>query len=113
MPVESKEPAAIDVRQLVRSLGLQGAKAGLLQSKVATTEVLTGLAKSMGLSPTKSASRQQIVDDIVRFANRRIDKPVDELYLMSRDELIGYFERVEPTSEELLDLLRCLDLNPR
>ena len=113
MSIESKESPSLDARELVRLLGPQGAKAGLLQSKLVTVEVLTGLARSMGLSPTKSAYRQQLVDEIVKLANKRIDKPIDELYLMGQDQLVAYFERVEPTSEELLDLLRCLELNPR
>ncbi|MDP2899288.1 MAG: hypothetical protein Q8Q12_22355 [bacterium] len=113
MSIESKDTPTIDPRELVRWLGPQGAKAGLLQSKLVTVEVLMGLAKSMGIAPTKSASRQHLVDDIVKLASQRIDKTIDELYLMSKEELIAYFERLEPSSEELLDLLRSLELTPR
>ncbi len=113
MSSESTELSSLNVRELVRWLGPQGAKAGLLQSKLVTVELLTALATSMGLSLAKSATRQQLADEIVRVANKRIDKPVEELYQMSEDDLKTYFQRVEPTSEELLDLLRGLDLKPR
>jgi hypothetical protein len=113
MSTELTESTPIDARQLVRWLGPQGAKAGLVQSKLVTVDVLTALAKSMGITPQRSASRQQLAEEIVKLASKRIDKPIDDLYGMSKEELITYFARIEPTSEELLDLLRCLDLKPR
>jgi hypothetical protein len=113
MHSERIEITPINVRELVRWLGPQGAKAGLVQSKLLTVDVLALLAKSMGLSPSKSASRQQLAEEIVKLANRRIEKSLDELFSLSKEELLEYFLRVEPTSEELLDLLRSLDLNPK
>ncbi|MBY0506478.1 MAG: hypothetical protein K2X03_21345 [Bryobacteraceae bacterium] len=103
----------IDPRVLVRWLGPQGAKAGLTQSKAVTVEILTELASSMGITLAKSASRQQLAEEIVKVAGRRIDKSIDELYAMSEKDLLEYFGRVEPTSEEILDVLRSLDLTPR
>ena len=113
MSLEPKDLPSIDVRQLVRWLGAPGAKAGLLQSKLFSVEELVGLARSLGIGLSKSASRPQLVDEIVKLASRRIDKPIEELYGMDRDELVKYFEGVEATSEELLDLIRSLDLKPR
>ncbi len=121
MSIDAKEPSRaentetppLEVRTLVRWLGSHGAKAGLLQSKTLTVDSLQHLAKTLGASPNKSSSRQQLVEEIIRIASRRIDKTIDELYGMEMGELIAYFERVEPTSEELLDVLRTLELTPR
>jgi hypothetical protein len=84
-----------------------------LQSKVVTVELLVGLAKSLGATPAKCSSRQQLAEEIIKLPSRRIDKTLDELYRMGKDELIAYCEQVEPSSEELLDILRALELTPR
>lgn len=106
------EHPRIDVRLLVQWLGTTGAKAGLMQSEVCSSEILNMIAKSLGASSDKR-TRPQVIEEIVKAANRRIDKSLNELYQMSRSELLAYFQQKEPTSEELLDLLRGLDLNPK
>jgi len=110
---ETSATSAIDVRMLVRWLGSHGAKAGLLQSKECTTEVLHQIAKNLGVEVEKNPNRQRLVDEIVRVASRRIDKSLDELYTMSQAELTEYFNRVDARAEELLELLQKLDLSPR
>jgi hypothetical protein len=113
MSVENKETTQIDPRLLVQWLGTIGAKAALMQSKHCTIEVLLTLAKSLGLTPAKATARPRLVDEIVKAASKRIDIPIEELYQMSIEDLLTYFQRIEPTSEELLDLLRTLELNPK
>jgi hypothetical protein len=110
---EAKTSEEIDIRLLVRWLGTQGAKAGLLMSKTCTSEILHHISKNLGLEVEKGAARQRMVDDIIRVASRRIDKSIDELYSMSQPELVDYFERVGATADELLEMLQKLDLNPR
>lgn len=103
----------IDVRLLVRWLGPEGARAGLEKSKTCTVEVLRRLAEALGVpTPGKSMNRQQLIDDIVRIANRRIDKPLADLVRLQEDELVDYFERVDPDREELLELLKGIDAAP-
>lgn len=102
----------IDVRLLTRWLGTQGVKAGLKESKYITVETLGRLAKGLGIEHGKKATRQELIDEIVRVASKRIDKSVDELYRMEQDEIIGYFDDIGVESEELLDLLKQLDLDP-
>lgn len=111
MSVE-EEYAKIDVRILVRWLGVDGARAGLEKSKQNTTEVLLKLGERMGLRLPKSGTRQQMIAEIVRQANKRIDKSLDDLVRMGRDELIGYLEKLDPGREELLDLLKEIDATP-
>jgi len=102
----------LDVRLLARWLGVQGIKAGLKESRYITVETLGRLAKDLEIEPGKRATRQELIDEIARVANKRIDKSVDELYGMERDEIIRYFDEIGVESEELLDLLRQLDLDP-
>jgi len=96
----------VDVRLLTRWLGAQGAKAGLKKSKRITVEILGRLAKGFGIEPGKKATRQQLIDEIMRVANKRIDKSVDELYQMEQDEIIRYFDDIGVEPEELLDFLK-------
>lgn len=112
MSIEPKNSGKIDARLLLRWLGIEGAKAGLQQSRLCTVDVLSELAKSLGITVSKSATRTQLVDEIVKLANRRIDKPVDELYRMNREELVRYFEQVEASAEELLELLKEQNVSP-
>jgi len=102
----------IDVRLLARWLGAQSVKAGLKESKNITVETLGRLAKGLGIEFGKKATRQELIDKIVRVARKRIDTSVDELYRMEQDEIVGYFDDIGVESEELLDFLKQLDLDP-
>lgn len=102
----------LDVRLLTRWLGTAGAKAGLLESRQWTVEALAEIARSLGIEAAKRATRQELIEDIVRVASRRIDKSIDDLFDMERDELVRYFDENEVETEELLDLLENLDLRP-
>lgn len=102
----------IDIRLLVHWLGVQGAKAGLKGSRSITVEILNRLAKELRIELSKRATRQELIDEIVRVASKRIDKSVDDLYQMQQDEIIHYFDDIGVESGELLDLLKQLDLKP-
>jgi len=106
------ENEKIDVRILVRWLGVEGARAGLEKSKQHTTEVLWKIGDQLGLKLPKSGARQQMIAEIVRHANKRIERPVDDLIRMSKEELVEYLEVRDPGREELLDLLREIDATP-
>lgn len=103
----------IDVRRLVRWLGMDGARAGLLQSRRITLDSLRKMAEPLGLNFPEKATRQQVIDELLKVASRRIDKSIDELFSMDQDALLAYFERVEVEPAELLDILRELNLSPR
>jgi len=103
----------IDGRAIVRWLGVEGARAGLEASRALTNDALRRLAEKIGCPPLpKSATRAQIIDDLIRQANRRIDKPLDELLKMTEPEIVGYLERVNPAREEMLDLLSKMKTAP-
>ena len=103
----------IDVRALTRWLGPEGARAGLEKSKTCTVDVLRRIAEKLGApAQPKGASKQQLIEDIIRIANRRIDRPLSELVKLREEELVAYFEKVDPDREELLDLLKEIDAAP-
>jgi hypothetical protein len=102
----------IDVRLLVRWLGSDGAKAALIASRRCPVKVLRGMAEGLGCVLTKEMSRQQLIAEIIEVASKRIDKPLEVLYQMSREELIAYFTEREVESKELMELLKELDVQP-
>jgi hypothetical protein len=101
-----------DVRLLVRWLGTDGAKAGLAQSKVWTVDLLREAAAQLSVKVPEKSSRQQLIDEIVRVASKRIDKKLDDLFAMSHDDLIRYFEERQVERAEILDLLKEMNLAP-
>jgi hypothetical protein len=103
----------IDPRKLVRWLGTDGTRAGLMQSKRLTIDVLRHIAESLDIKLPEKATRQQWIDEIVKIASRRIDKPIHDLFEMDEKSLLDYFERVEVEPAEILDILKELDVSPR
>jgi hypothetical protein len=112
MPTET-DNLALELRHLAKYLGPEGAKAGLMQSRLWTVTELKRAAESFGIKTSEKATRQQLIEEIVRIASRRIEKRVEELYKMNFEELAAYFEQIEVSPAELLDLLKELDLTPR
>lgn len=110
MPMNEESP---NIRLLVRWLGVHGAKLGLMESKLWTVDLLKKAASDVGLHLPEKMPRKEIVDAVVRAANKRINKPLDDLYKMDADELARYLESVGVEPDELLDLLKELDLSPR
>lgn len=102
-----------DVRQLVRWLGVEGARAGLLQSKRMTIDSLRKMAEALKIDLPDKLTRQQLIDELLKVASRRIDKSIDELFSMEQETLLDYFERIEVEPAEILDILKELDLTPR
>lgn len=102
----------VDVRLLVEWLGSEGTKAGLTTSRRCSVKVLRLIAEGMGCAIRKDMNRQQIIDEIVDVASRRVDKPLDSLFKMSQQELVDYFTGIEVEPKELLELLKRLDIEP-
>lgn len=101
-----------DPRQLVDWLGRAGTRAGLSASKRCTIPVLKELAERLGLDVDTRAKRPDLIDQIVREAGKRVDKSLNEMFDMSRDELLMYFEDVGVEADELLEILKELNLEP-
>jgi hypothetical protein len=102
----------IDVQLLVDWLGAQGAKAALRESKKCSLQTLTDIASRSGIELGKKATRKELIDEIIRVASQRIHKPLQELYQMDAAQLVEYFESVEAEPQELLELVKQLELDP-
>lgn len=102
----------IDVRLLVRWLGSEGVKAALTISRRCSVKVLRTIAEGLGCILPKEMNRQQLIAEIIEVASKRIDKSLEALFLLSRDELVEYFTQIGVESKELLELLKELDIQP-
>ncbi|MBI2917657.1 MAG: hypothetical protein HYY01_06640 [Chloroflexi bacterium] len=102
-----------DVKTLVAMVGREGAIAALDSSKRINTQELAQTASSLGVKATTKDTKSKIAAQIVKEVDRRIAKSLDELKAMSKDEIIQYFDQVECDEEEVVDLLRDIDLKSR
>jgi len=60
---------------------------------------------SLGIKFSEKITRKELVEEIVKTAN-------DELYTMDSDQMKDYFEKAGAETEELLELLKELNLPP-
>ncbi len=103
----------IDVRAITRWLGVDGARAGLEACRPLTIELLRQIAERIGCTlASKSATRSQLIEELVRYANRRIEKPLSVLLAMKEEEIVDYLEKASPDREELLELLKEMKVAP-
>lgn len=101
-----------DVAVLTEWLGPEGALAGLDRSVLTNSELMM-LARANNLSVDSKTPRKQIAVELVMGRLNRIDKSVDQLLEMSRDELQRYFSDRLVSSRELKELLEGLDIAPK
>jgi len=102
----------IDIKVLVGWLGRGGAISGLEKSRKLTIDDLRAMAVDAGIETTSKLKRSEIINLLVKEAAKRINKTLDDLYEMNREELIAYFEDVEVEAPELVDLLKTIDITP-
>ena len=84
-----------------------------MESKHWTVEALKNAAVTLELKLPDKVTRKELIEEIVRVANKRILKPLDELYAMDFEQLKAYLDSTEAETEELLELLKDLNLIPR
>lgn len=102
----------IDARLLVKWLGCEAAKAALVNSSRCTVKILRAMAEGLHCTLTKEMTRQQLVDSIMTVAGKRIDRPLHVLFQMSEQELVKYFTQIEVEEQELLELVKELEIQP-
>lgn len=102
-----------DIRTLVGIVGRQGACAALSRSDKISAEELFKTAESLGISLPKRTQKSEVAVAIVKHVDRRIDKSLDELKEMSGPEILQYFRDVDPGTEEIVELLRSIDIKNR
>ena len=102
-----------DLKTLTSIVGREGAIAALASSKTVSQDDLIELCKALGL-PTKSKdSRSKVAQLLIRHIDRRIDKDLDVLKKMSKEQLLEYFDTVQCDPGELIDLLKSIDIESR
>ncbi len=100
-----------DIKTLIDWLGYEGAKAGLDFCNLSVSE-LKNMAEAQGIRVTSKARRTVVVEQLMLLADQKINKTLDELFAMSSNELMDYFERTRPSRTELLRFLEKLDFHP-
>jgi hypothetical protein len=84
-----------------------------MESEFWTVDALKDAAGGLGVRFADKATRKEMIEEIVRVANRRIQKPLEELYTMGFEQLRNYLDSAGAEPEELLELLKDLNLKPR
>ncbi len=85
----------------------------MTESKLWNVEDLKIVATRLGVKFPDKATRKEMIGEIVRVANKRIQKPLEELYTMDYEQLKTYLDSIGAEPEELLELLKDLNLTPR
>lgn len=102
----------IDVSTLTEWLGPEGAVAGLDRSDLTNSELMM-LARTNEVQVDSKMPRRQITIELVMGRLDRIDRPVEQLLEMSKDELLGYFSDRLVSGHELRKLLEGLGIAPK
>lgn len=99
-----------DVSKLVSIVGRSGAVHALIRSDVVKIEELRELAMNLGLEMIAKTSKKDLAGKIVRRVDRRITKSVEELEVLSRDEILAYLDRTNCDADDLKDLLEWANI---
>ena len=105
--------ASADIRTLVKIVGRHGACAALSHSHKIRAQELFETADRLGISLPKRTSKAKMAVAIVRHVDRRVGRSLEELKQLSRSEILQYFNEVEPDTEEIVDILRSVDIDIR
>ena len=101
----------INIQKLIEWLGPDGAIAGLERSDITVSE-LREIAIHHGFVAERKLKRTDIIIDLVNRNSTRIDKTVDELLGMNREDIRDYFRDRKVSRTELLSLLSQFDIRP-
>ena len=101
------------IKTLVEIVGRKEAQLALSRSGKIRAEELSKIAESLGIDLPRRTPKAEVAVAIVRHVDRRIDKSLDELKQLSAPEILQYFSDVDPDAEEVIDLLRSIDIENR
>ena len=102
-----------DIKKIIDVVGREGAVFALEKSKKLNTEDLFDIARSIGLNPKSKDSKKNLSTQIIQAVDKRIDKSLDELKAMSKEDLIQYFDNSQCHQDELIEILQDIDLKAR
>jgi hypothetical protein len=94
-------------------VGRGGTLSALEGSNKVGMKDLIELAHSLGLTPKAKDNKKSIAIQIIQHVDMKIDKQLDELKLLSKEDLIKYFEQIECHQDELIELLKSINLKAR
>ena len=109
-PLDKCDLTASDVRSIISIVGRAGAIEALAGSDVVLGAQLQKLASELSLDVEKRASKRVLANKIIRWVDRKIEKSLEELQSMSRQEISNYLTEVDCDSDEILQLLSHIDL---
>lgn len=97
-----------DLRRILKILGPDGARAGILASSVSNS-ALWKIANKLGLHLSQEAAKPEVVDRLLEHMESPTLKPTDELMTMNYDQLLDYFSNASPSNVELLRIMKELN----
>lgn len=98
----------LDLKRLLGLLGPEGTRAGLLHSAISNRSLIA-LARRLGEEVASDEARERIVSRLVQKMEEARLLPLEKLMTMSFDDLEQHFAQVNPSSDELLKLMKQLD----
>lgn len=99
-----------DIKMLIGIVGRQGAIAALEIGTKYNLQQLHDFAKIHDIDVGKKPTKKTISLLLVKHIDKRINKSLDEMKKMSKEELIDYFKEVDCDQTDLIDLLSTIDL---
>ncbi len=100
----------VNVDQLIKWLGTEGAIEGLAASDLTVQELLELAPEGLGL-PSKS-KRSDVVKRIVHAFREALIKSPEELMQLSADDLKEYLIEIKASRSEIIGLLEKMDIRP-
>jgi hypothetical protein len=100
----------INLNELIRWLGPDGAIAGLAGSDLTVAELLDLATAGRSYSP--KIKRLELIKKLVLDARGEFAKTPEELIEMNAEELKRYFSEVKASRAEILEWLVALDIRP-
>lgn len=101
----------IDIKTLVEWLGPEGARAGLLESKLPVKD-LVDIARAHDLPVSPKPTREELANELAFMGISKIDRNLKTLMTMNQDDLLAYLKKVRPTLREISGLLTELGIRP-
>jgi hypothetical protein len=98
-----------DVRHLIKTLGVEGAVAGLVASNVPSAEVRKLLSRGRKQQELAPDERNELMAALVDSIYKPPLKPVSELMSMGYDELLEYFSKTGASNADLMGVLKELN----
>lgn len=105
--------ASDDIKALVEIVGRHGACVALQSSHKIRAQELLETADRLGIRLPKRTPKAKVAVAIVKYIDRRVDRSLEELKQLSGAEILQYFNEVDPDTDEIVDLLRSIDIENR